>query len=145
MMGKNDRFDDSQAANRPAIWTRSTEVMALMSMKYSCNVIWSSEDNAYIATCPEFSGVSAFGDTAEVAVAELQNVLEATIETYRQEGWTLPEPRRLPSHSGKLLVRMPRSLHCAIAMRAEEEGVSLNTLIVALLAEALARRQSTMQ
>lgn len=120
-------------------------VLTPMSMKYSCNVIWSAEDNAYIATCPEFPGVSAFGDTVEVAVAELQNVLEATIETYQQEGWPLPEPRRLTPHSGKLLVRMPRSLHHELALRAEEEEVSLNTLIVALLSEALARRQSVSQ
>lgn len=116
-----------------------------MSMRYSCNVIWSPEDDAYVATCPEFPGVSAFGDTVEVAAAELQNVLEATIETYQQEGWPLPEPRCLTSHSGKLLVRMPRSLHREIALRADEEGVSINTLIVALLSEALARRQSTAQ
>ncbi len=133
-------FQDDRGKAKPY-----TEVVTLMSMKYSCTAIWRSEDNAYIATCPEFSGVSAFGDTAEVTVAELQNVLEATIETYRQEGGTLPAPRRLPSHSGTLLVRMPRSLHYAIAMRAEKEGVSLTTLIVALPAEALARRQSTMQ
>lgn len=120
-------------------------VLTPMSMKYSCNVIWSSEDDAYIATCPEFPGVSAFGDTVEVAVAELQTVLEATIETYQQEGWSLPEPRCLTQHSGKLLVRMPRSLHREIALCAEEEGVSLNMLIVALLSEALARRQSVSQ
>jgi antitoxin HicB len=36
--------------------------------------------------------------------------------------------------SGRLLVRMPRSLHRALAERAAREGVSLNTLVISLLA-----------
>lgn len=36
--------------------------------------------------------------------------------------------------SGKVLVRMPPSLHAALSARAADEGVSLNQLVVALLA-----------
>jgi predicted HicB family RNase H-like nuclease len=39
--------------------------------------------------------------------------------------------------SGKLLVRLPKSLHAALAEEAEREGVSLNHLIVAKLAQRL--------
>ncbi len=39
-----------------------------------------------------------------------------------------------PSKSGKLLVRLPKSLHAALDMEAAEEGVSLNQLVVAKLA-----------
>jgi hypothetical protein len=37
------------------------------------------------------------------------------------------------SHSGRLLLRMPRSLHADLAALAEREGVSLNTLITRAL------------
>ena len=37
-------------------------------------------------------------------------------------------------HSGRLLLRMPQSLHAELAQRADREGVSLNGLIVGLLA-----------
>lgn len=37
-------------------------------------------------------------------------------------------------HSGRLLLRMPQSLHGELAERADREGVSLNALIVGLLA-----------
>jgi RNA polymerase sigma-B factor len=49
-----------------------------------------------------------------------------------------PEPR--PSHSGRLLVRMPQSLHSELAQTAEREGVSLNTLITGALASAVGWR-----
>ena len=39
-----------------------------------------------------------------------------------------------PSKSGKLLVRLPKSLHAALESEAVEEGVSLNQLVVAKLA-----------
>jgi hypothetical protein len=42
-----------------------------------------------------------------------------------------PEPRE---YSGKFNVRLPKSLHAALASEAEAEGVSLNQLVVAKLA-----------
>ena len=39
-----------------------------------------------------------------------------------------------PSKSGKLLVRLPKSLHAALDIEAAAEGVSLNQLVVAKLA-----------
>lgn len=59
---------------------------------YSFNVFWSDEDAAYIAVCPEFPGLSAFGETAEQALTEMKLALELAMETYQEEGWTLPEP-----------------------------------------------------
>jgi hypothetical protein len=50
---------------------------------------------------------------------------------------SLPEPPVGPhrrEYSGKFNVRVPRSLHAALASEAEAEGVSLNQLIVAKLA-----------
>jgi hypothetical protein len=41
------------------------------------------------------------------------------------------------SHSGRLLLRMPKGLHAALASRADAEKVSLNQLIVRMLTEGL--------
>src|SRR6266496_6493443 len=105
--------------------------------KYSFHTTWSEEDAAYIALCPEFPGVSAFGETPEEAIAEVQIALKLAIETYQAEGWVLPEPHRQPEYSGKLLVRMPKTLHGQLVQQAETEGVSLNTLVVTLLSEGI--------
>jgi hypothetical protein len=50
---------------------------------------------------------------------------------------SLPEPPVGPQrreYSGKFNVRVPKSLHAALASEAEAEGVSLNQLVVAKLA-----------
>ena len=41
------------------------------------------------------------------------------------------------SHSGRLLLRMPRTLHGELAAAAEERGISLNQLIVGLLSHSI--------
>ena len=54
---------------------------------------------------------------------------------------SLPEPNIRPSreeYSGKFVVRVPKSLHAALAAEAEAEGVSLNQLVVTKLSVQLA-------
>ena len=56
---------------------------------------------------------------------------------------SLPEPPAGPQrreYSGKFNVRVPKSLHAALANEAEAEGVSLNQLVVAKLALHLQTR-----
>lgn len=53
--------------------------------KYSINVVWSDEDECYIATIPEFSGLSASGDSAEEAIQEAYVALEGFIEVYKED------------------------------------------------------------
>jgi predicted RNase H-like HicB family nuclease len=60
--------------------------------KYSFNVQWSDEDDAYVATVPEFPGLSAFGDTPDEAIVEAQTALEGFIEVYEEDGCPLPKP-----------------------------------------------------
>jgi hypothetical protein len=48
-----------------------------------------------------------------------------------------PASRGQPTYSGRLLLRMPRSLHAELAQRAEREGTSLNQLIIGRLSGSL--------
>ncbi len=47
------------------------------------------------------------------------------------------------SHSGRLLLRMPKALHAALAQRADAENVSLNQLIVRELTDAMSGEVKT--
>ena len=51
---------------------------------------------------------------------------------------SVDETTELPS--GKLLVRMPRTLHAELARAADEEGVSLNQFIIGALTGAVGWR-----
>lgn len=105
--------------------------------RYGYNVFWSDADAGYIAVSPEFPRLSAFGETAEAALAELCGVLADAMEQYREEGWPLPEPETHGGFSGQFRVRVARSLHAALAQRAEAEGISMNSLVTQYLARGL--------
>ncbi len=112
--------------------------------RYSITLFADEQDGTYLAVCPEFPGVSAFGDTREEALAEARTALELTIETYLEEGWPLPAPEGVPDEelpSGEFRVRLPRSLHAQLARRAAQEGVSQNQLVLYYLAAGLAKEE----
>ena len=106
-----------------------------MDTQFSSRVFWSDEDEGYIAIVPEMPNISAFGETREEAVKELRIALRLTLETLQEDGIELPSPKKLPTHSGQLRIRIPSYLHTQLAQRAEDEGISLNSLITAKLAQ----------
>ena len=77
-------------------------------------------------------------------------VVDAGDAAYSREEMSTREaedrvPAQQPStHSGRLLVRMPQSLHAELARVAEREGVSLNTLITGALASAVSWREGSL-
>jgi len=107
------------------------------AQKYSFRVQYSEEDGGYIALSPEFPGLSAFGETPEEAIRESETALELFLEAYSEKKKPLPEPNVLKEYSGQIRARLPKSLHERLAVRAEEEGVSLNTLMIQLLSEGV--------
>ena len=54
-----------------------------------------------------------------------------------ERGAAVPQPRRTPSQSGRLLLRIPQDLHAELAHEADREEVSLNGLITGMLAGAV--------
>lgn len=113
--------------------------------RYSIHVFFDTGDGTYLAICPEFPGVSAFGDTREEAMAEMRIALELAIESYTDEGWPLPAAKAVPSEdlpSGEFRVRLPRTLHAQLARRAVDEGISQNQLVVTYVAAGLGADQA---
>lgn len=49
------------------------------------------------------------------------------------------------NYSGQWRIRLPKHLHAALALQAKEEGVSLNMLAVALLAEGIGKKLSVQE
>ena len=105
--------------------------------EYSFRIAWSAEDEAFVATCPEFDGVSGLGDSAEGALREARTALGLALETYAAEGWAVPPPVASQEHSGQFRLRIARSLHARLVQRAADEGVSLNALVTTFVAHSL--------
>ena len=87
----------------------------------------SDESGRYFyATVLELDGCQSTGDTFQEAYEGLREAMEGWIETKIENGFSVPMPVDSEKYSGKFVVRMPKSLHCRLAMEAEKEGVSLN-------------------
>ncbi len=64
---------------------------------YHINVFYSEEDEGYIADIPDLSFCSAFGETAEKALHEVETAKRAWIETAALEGRPILEPLYRPA------------------------------------------------
>ena len=97
-------------------------------------------DGAFFAQILEFPGCFATGSTAAEALAALEDVAASWVEAALELGQTIPEPVGISDFSGRLLLRLPKSLHRKAALVAEMEGVSLNQFIVAALAQSIGEK-----
>lgn len=61
--------------------------------KYETIIHWSNEDDAFVAEVPELPGCMAHGDTQESALASVKEAVELWIETAREFGDPIPEPK----------------------------------------------------
>ncbi len=102
-------------------------------MKYSVSIVWSEEDEGFIAVIPEFKNLSAFGETYEEALKQAEIAADGYIETLKEEKLPLPEPNKLSDYSGQIRLRMPRLLHQVLSEEAVRQDISLNTYMVSLL------------
>lgn len=61
--------------------------------KYEIIIHWSNEDHAYIAEVPELAGCMADGATYQEALCNVELIIQEWIETARELGREIPEPR----------------------------------------------------
>jgi predicted RNase H-like HicB family nuclease len=61
--------------------------------RYEVIIYWSDEDAAFIAEVPELPGCAADGPTYAEAVTNVEVIIREWIETARELGRSIPEPR----------------------------------------------------
>ena len=62
-------------------------------IQYEIILYWSKEDQAFLAEVPELPGCIADGETYQKALANAEVVIQEWIETARELGRPVPEPR----------------------------------------------------
>jgi predicted HicB family RNase H-like nuclease len=95
------------------------------------------EEESWTARVEELPGCEARDKTADGAARAISKAMEDWVAAALEKGAPVPEPRRTPSHSGRLLLRIPQGLHAELAHKADREEVSLNGLITGMLAGAV--------
>lgn len=111
-------------------------------LPYHLLLVRDGEDKGrpWLASVEELPGCTSRGKSAEEALRGVEAAKASWIATALAEGRDVPEPKSATSHSGRLLLRMPRTLHADLTRASEREGVSLNQFITDVLAGALAWR-----
>jgi antitoxin HicB len=101
----------------------------------------SAEVIEWIVEYPDLPGCIGVGDTMEEALSEAEINKTLWIEAAEKMGAEVPEPSEIFSnaYSGKFNIRLPKFVHKALVLKADEEETSLNQLCLAYLSMGLAQ------
>lgn len=108
-----------------------------LGLRYPVTLIPEAE-GGYTAMVNDLPGCVSVGETVEEAMAMIEDARRLWLEVAYEHGDDIPLPSTEREYGGKVLVRMPPSLHRRLLEGAEAEEVSLNQHIVSLLSEASA-------
>lgn len=108
-------------------------------LNYKMVIYYDREEAVFFVEFPELPGCIAEGNTAEEAVKNAKRVKNEWVKTALEAGWKIPEPTVSIETSGRLTLRLPKSIHKKLIDRSEEEGVSLNQLLLTYISEGLER------
>lgn len=94
-------------------------------------------ERSWFAKVVELPGCMTEAESFEALGAMIEDAKRGWIVDALEHGDPIPEPEEPLTYSGKVNLRMPKSLHRDLARRAEEENVSLNQLMVTALARSV--------
>lgn len=102
----------------------------------------------YVARIAEFPDVEEYGDSFNEARELAIETIITSYELCTQENIPFPKPiefQGLDNVSGRVTLRMPKSLHAKLAQESEKEEVSLNQYIVSSLSMTYGQCQMSEQ
>jgi len=97
-----------------------------------------AEGGGWLVEYPDIPGCMSDGETVEEAIRHGREALSDTVAIFRETGRKLPVPR---SPAAQWRQRLPRTLYARLSGQAATEGVSINSLVTTMIAEALGARQ----
>jgi antitoxin HicB len=104
------------------------------------------EGGGFLITIPDLPGCMSDGETEEEAIANGRDAFASWVSARHDAGKEVSppsyRPESIPAVSGRFVTRLPKSTHAKLSERARAEGVSLNALVLAMIAEGLGRRET---
>ncbi len=126
---------------------RKTEIQKraeyYMNLPYAMTVTFRPEQGGYyVAGYIELPDLTMTGDTPQEAVKELLAEKSEWFEECLKRDIPIPLPVQAQKYSGKIVLRIPPSLHESLVRIATLEGVSLNHYMLSALSRALGYDES---
>jgi predicted HicB family RNase H-like nuclease len=101
------------------------------SLKIKVNEV-DTDEFEYIAQYDQFPTIIGVGDTPEEALAEARIFLKEYLDYCDNEGIKIKEAESdswKENFSGKITLRLPKSLHRDLSNYAEDDGMSINSIV----------------
>jgi len=124
--------------------TRRTELDAIVAKPYAVEFVYGeTPEEGVVAQVAEWPGCMTSGTTREEALSHLKEAMRDWVEARVKAELEIPPP--MATYSGRVLLRIPRTVHRAAEQRAREEGTSLNTWLTTAIARELGPAASRSQ
>ncbi len=121
-----------------------SDARSYLKRPYQRILIPDEDSGTLTAMIAELPGCVAQGDSVEEAYANLEDAAESWIEAALELRQDIPPAAAEEAYSGRVLVRLPRSVHRQAVAAAEREGTSLNQFILAAVAEKVGASRVTL-
>jgi len=117
--------------------------LKLDQYRFTVRPMTAEEGTGYLIEFPDVPLCMSDGATVEEAIVNGRDALKCCLLTMKEFGDPIPKPGSSAVASGQFRLRVPKTVHARLTNRAEQEGVSLNTLVMAMIAEGLGKRKAS--
>jgi antitoxin HicB len=121
---------------------RASSNRNLSQYQFTVRPLSKDEGGGYLVEYTDIPGCMSDGETIEEAIANGREALRDCLAVFRESGRRLPKPS---VEAAQWRQRLPRTLYSKLTRQAESEGVSINSLVTAIIAEAIGSRQARSQ
>ncbi len=118
---------------------RTTSNQTLDQYQFTVRPLSKEEGGGYLVEYPDIPGCMSDGETIDEAIANGREALRDCMDVFRESG------RKIPNaiiEAAQWRQRLPRTLYSKLTKQAENEGVSINSLVTAIIAEAIGAKQA---
>ena len=106
-----------------------------MNLPYRLELVPDTDEGGFVASYPELRGCLTSGETAEAALKNALDCKREWLAAALEDGYEIPEPTSDDEYSGQFKLRLPKSLHRALAENSKREGISMNQYCLYLLSK----------
>ena len=113
--------------------------LCLDAYQFTVRPLSKEEGGGYLLEYPDIPGCMSDGETVEEAIANGREALRDCVAVFRESGRKVPKPG---IEAAQWRQRLPRTLYSKLTAQAQNEGVSINSFVTAIIAEAIGARQA---
>ncbi len=107
--------------------------------QFTVRPLTKEEGGGYLVEYPDIPGCMSDGETIEEAISHGREALRDCLAVLKESGRKVPKPS---IEAAQWRQRLPRTLYSKLTKQAKMEGVSINSFVTAVIAEAIGSKMA---